>query len=53
MAAGSDEEKKKKKKSFCFLADEFELIFCHPCFNVICVRGSLGDKFSVGYLRQA
>ena len=28
--------KKEKKKSFCFVVDEFKLIFCHPCFNVIC-----------------
>ena len=37
MAARFDEEKKgEKKKSFCFVVVEFELIFCHPCFNVIC-----------------
>ena len=28
--------KEGKKKSFCFVVVEFELIFCHPCFNVIC-----------------
>ena len=27
--------KKGKKKSFCYVVVEFELIFCHPCFNVI------------------
>ena len=32
MAAGFDE----KKKSFCFVVVKFELIFCHPCFDVIC-----------------
>ena len=32
MAAGFDEE----KKSFCFVVVEFELIFRHPCFDVIC-----------------
>ena len=29
-------KKKKKEKSFCFVVVEFELIFCHPYFNVIC-----------------
>ena len=33
MAAGFDEEG--EKQSFCFVV-EFELIFFHPCFNVIC-----------------
>ena len=28
--------KKGEKKSFCFVVIEFELIFCHPCFDVIC-----------------
>ena len=32
MAVGFDEE----KKSVCFVVVEFELIFCHPCFDVIC-----------------
>ena len=36
MSAGFDEEKKEKKKSLCFVVVEFELIFLHPCFNVIC-----------------
>ena len=35
MSAGFDEEKK-EKKSLCFVVVEFELIFLHPCFNVIC-----------------
>ena len=41
MAAGFDEEKKEKKKSFCFVVVEFELIFCHPCFDVSLVRLSI------------
>ena len=36
MTAGFDKEKKEKKESFCFVVVEFELIFCHPCFDVIC-----------------
>ena len=29
-------KKRSRKKSFCFVVFEFELIFCHPCFDVIC-----------------
>ena len=29
-------KRRRKKKSFCFVVVEFELIFCHPCFDVIC-----------------
>ena len=29
-------KKKREKKSFFFVVVEFELIFCHPCFDVIC-----------------
>ena len=38
MAASFDEEKEKRReeKSFCFVVVEFELVFCHPCFDVIC-----------------
>ena len=28
-------KKRTEKKSFCFVVVEFELIFCHPCFDVI------------------
>ena len=33
MVAGFDEG---EEKSFCFVVVEFELIYCHPCFDVIC-----------------
>ena len=36
--------KKGKKKSFCYVVVEFELIFCHPCFNVICACKELFDE---------
>ena len=29
--------RKGKEKSFCFVVVQFELIFCHPCFYVVCV----------------
>ena len=28
--------RKGKEKSFCFVVVQIELIFCHPCFYVIC-----------------
>ena len=27
---------KRKEKSFCFIVVQFELIFRHPCFYVVC-----------------
>ena len=29
-------KKRRTKKSYCFVVVEFEFIFCHPCFYVIC-----------------
>ena len=29
-------KKRGRIKSFCFVVGEFELIFCHPLFDVIC-----------------
>ena len=28
--------RKRKEKSFCFVVVQFELIFRHPCFYVVC-----------------
>ena len=28
--------RKGKEKSFCFIVVQFELIFSHPCFYVVC-----------------
>ena len=33
---GFKEDEKGKEKSFCFVVVQFELIFGHPCFYVIC-----------------
>ena len=40
MAVGFDEE----KKNVCFVVVEFELIFCHACFNVICACTEFFDE---------
>ena len=29
-------KKRRRKEELLFFVIEFELIFCHPCFNVIC-----------------
>ena len=35
---------KGKEKSFCFVV-QFELIFCHPCFYVLCARIEFFGEF--------
>ena len=29
-------KKRRRRDELCFVVVEFELIFCHPCFDVIC-----------------
>ena len=45
--------RKGKEKSFCFVVIQFELIFGHPCFYVICVPALSSLVRLVTSLREA
>ena len=43
--------RKWKEKSFCFVVVQFELIFSHPCFYVICACNEFFGE--VGHFSQS